>query len=70
MKGVYLFVDAYVIFSLLHSPNHEMPTPARTKVNRPQKPVHIPKSFMVDAIKVHLTKLLGTPSLDVKEEKL
>jgi hypothetical protein len=61
--------------SLLHRPNHEAHTPASTgaghsrTVTGPQKRMHFPKSFMVEAIKVHLIKLLGAPSSE-KEEKV
>jgi hypothetical protein len=34
-----------------------------------QKAIHLSKAFMVNAIKSHLIKLLGTPSLGVNEEK-
>jgi hypothetical protein len=67
---VYLFVGVHVISSSPHSPNHERLMPARIKVNHLQKPVHVSKYSMVDAIKAHLTKLLGTPFSHVKEEKL
>lgn len=72
MTGVYL-VDTYDHnkFSSVHRPNREVhicDTPARTSaIERVDKPVHISKSSMVHAIRVHLMKLLGAPS-DADEE--
>jgi hypothetical protein len=64
--GVYLFIDIDIAsYALLLRPSG-IPTSANAShsgtVTSPQKRVHFPKSFMVETIKVHLTKLLGAPS--------
>jgi hypothetical protein len=67
--GVYLFGNAYVNLSL-HRPNREVHIPACTVAVHPQKLMHISKSSMVEATKVHLIKLLGAPTSDEKKEKI
>jgi hypothetical protein len=66
---VYFSLDTNAIsYASLCRPNHEVHTPASTDaghsgtVTGPQKRMHFPKSFMVEAIKVHLIKLLGAHS--------
>jgi hypothetical protein len=67
--GVYLLGNADVGLSL-HSPNREVHIPTRTVAVHPQKLIRISKSSMVEAIKVHLIKLLGAPTSDVEKEKI
>jgi hypothetical protein len=64
--GVYLCVDGYYdASSFLSRLNNDTHTPLRA--TSPQTAMHIPKAFMVNTIKSHLIKLLGTPFPGVNE---
>jgi hypothetical protein len=76
MTGVYLCVNEYYgSSSFLSRLDNDAHTPLRAgaastgNITSLQKAMHFPKAFMVDAIKSHLIKLLGTSSPGVNEEK-
>jgi hypothetical protein len=76
MIGAYLGVSGYYgTLSLLPRQDNDIHTPLHAgavcseTITFLQKAIHLPKAFMVNAIKSHLITLLGTPPPGVNSEE-